>query len=61
MTNVYAPISCATNFLEFTDLANIIVKIVYLDSKDSISKTTWYFLTTRFTTDGYGVYNTKAT
>ena len=43
MTSIYAPTSCATNFLEFTDLANIAVKIVYLDSKDSISQTPWYF------------------
>ena len=36
VSSVYAPKSCSTTFLDFTDLANISVKIVYLDDKDSI-------------------------
>ena len=52
VTSVYAPKSCSTAFQEFTDLANITVKITYLDDKDS---TFIYFLLSRHSINGYGV------
>lgn len=56
VSSVYAPKSCSTTFLDFTDLANISVKIVYLDDKDSIVVS---FVMNRSKIDGYGIHYSK--